>query len=135
MEVGRAAGVGARNVGRVKEILKSAHPRLIDALRDGRLSINRAAKLCVLPRAEQIDRFTREAAERAIGSLINQSMVDLKSTTRDLDTITLLNAILQRERQQPGSIDVRFSRIPRTIVLFGPDLSNLRLFQPELQQE
>ena len=41
-EVARIGGVGDRNVHKVKEILRKAHPRLIEALRDGTLSINRA---------------------------------------------------------------------------------------------
>lgn len=124
MEIGRAAGVGARNVGKVKEILKSAHPRVIDALRTGKLSINKAAELCVLSRAEQMDQFFDEASKRALSELIKQSIVRPKINALELDTITTLEAILQKERQQPGSIEVRLNRSPRTIVLFGSELSD-----------
>jgi hypothetical protein len=45
-EVANAAAVGARNVTNVKTLLKLAHPRLIEALRDGTLSINGAMQRC-----------------------------------------------------------------------------------------
>jgi hypothetical protein len=50
--IARLAGVGPRNVSNVKTILNLAHPRLIEALQAGSLSINRAIALCRLPRAE-----------------------------------------------------------------------------------
>ena len=40
-EVADAAAVGARNVAKVKTLLKLAHPRLMEALRDGTLTISR----------------------------------------------------------------------------------------------
>jgi hypothetical protein len=50
-EIANAAGDSPRYVGNVKTILEVAHPRLIEALRDGTLSINRAIQFCKLPRA------------------------------------------------------------------------------------
>jgi hypothetical protein len=43
-EIAWAAGAGARNVSNVKSILEVAHPRLIEALRDNTLTINRATQ-------------------------------------------------------------------------------------------
>ncbi len=133
-EIGRAAGVGGRNVSKVKEILNRAHPRLIDALRDGRLSIHRAAQLCVLPRAEQLNRFTDQASEQAISKLIRQSIVHIEGTPKEFDTKTILNTLLQRERQQPGSVEVRPSRFPRTIVLLDRGLFDWLPSQPETKR-
>src|SRR5262245_35592923 len=45
-DIARLAGVGSRNVSNVKTILEKAHPRLIDALHNGALSIHRAAQWC-----------------------------------------------------------------------------------------
>jgi len=47
-EIACVAGVGARNVSNVKTILEVAHPRLLEALRDGTLTINRAVQFCKL---------------------------------------------------------------------------------------
>lgn len=50
-EIAKVAGVGGRgrNVSNVKKILQAAHPRLICALQDGTLTINRALQFCKLP--------------------------------------------------------------------------------------
>ncbi len=55
-EVANAAAVGARNVTSVKALLKLAHPRLIEALRDGTLTINRAIQ-STLP--EKVELLTK----------------------------------------------------------------------------
>jgi hypothetical protein len=64
-EIARIAGVGDRNVSNVETILETAHPRLIDALQNGTLRINRAIQFCKLPRAEQVEQFVRYSEERA----------------------------------------------------------------------
>ena len=46
-------------------IIQSAHPRLIEALEDGTLTINRAIQFCKLPRAEQLEQFIHYSEERA----------------------------------------------------------------------
>ena len=62
-EIACAAGVGGRNV---RTILKVAHPRLIEAPRNGTLTINRAIQFCELPRRAQLEPFIRYSEERAI---------------------------------------------------------------------
>jgi len=57
-QIATIAGVGARNVSNVKTILQVAHPRLIEALTDGTLTINGAMRLCKLI-----------AASRAVGGV------------------------------------------------------------------
>jgi hypothetical protein len=53
-EIASVAAVGARNVSKVKTILEVAHPRLIEALRNSTLTINRAIQFCKLPRASPL---------------------------------------------------------------------------------
>ena len=48
-EVARAAGVGAGNVTKVKQLLKSVIPKVYDALRRGEVTIHRAWQWRVLP--------------------------------------------------------------------------------------
>jgi|HubBroStandDraft_2_1064218.scaffolds.fasta_scaffold25371_1 hypothetical protein len=71
-EIANFAGPGAcaRNVSTAKTILQTAHPRLIEALTDGRLSINRAVSWCRLPKAEQMEQFTNYLWERAAHKVI-----------------------------------------------------------------
>jgi hypothetical protein len=118
----RVAGVGARNVSNVRTILQTAHPRLIEALRDGTLTINRAIQFCKLPRAEQLEQFIRYSEERATNKVIRRSIARPKEENITPDVVTVLNALQQREGRQPGSVEVRVGRQQRTVVLIGQDL-------------
>jgi hypothetical protein len=62
-EIAGVAGVGARNVSNVKAVIETAHPRMIEALGNGTLTINRAIQFCNLPRAEQLEQFIRYSEE------------------------------------------------------------------------
>jgi hypothetical protein len=121
-ELARVAGVGARNVSNVRTILQTAHPRLIDALRDGTLTINRTIQLCKLPRAEQFEQFIRYSEERATNKVIRRSIARPKEEKINPDVVTVLDALQQREGRQPGSVEVRVGRQQRTVVLIGQDL-------------
>lgn len=132
-EIAHAAGVGARNVSNVKMILQAAHPRLIEALRNGTLSINRAVQWCRLPKVQQVEQFTRQGVERAANKVIRQAITRLRRNDTTPDALTLLNILQQHEMRQPGSVEVRVSRLQRTIVLVGQDLSSGPLTQRELK--
>ena len=121
-EIARVAGVGARNVSNIRTILQTAHPRLIEALRDGTLTINRAIQFCKLPRAEQLEQFIRYSEERATNKVIRRSIARPKEENITPDVVTVLNALQQREGRQPGSVEVRVGRQQRTVVLIGQDL-------------
>ena len=121
-EIARAAGVGARNVSNVKAILQSAHPRLIEALRDGTLTINRAIRWCRQPKAQQVEQFTQYTWELATNKVIRRSIARAKEEKISPDVVTVLDALQQREGRQPGSVEVRVGRQQRTVVLIGQDL-------------
>ena len=118
-EIARAAGVGARNVSKVKTILQTAHPRLKEALRDGTLTINRAIQFCKLPRAEQLEQFIRYSEERATNKVIRRSIARPKEEKISPDVVTVLDALQHQEARQPGSVPVRVGRHKRTVVLIG----------------
>jgi hypothetical protein len=123
--IANLAGLGAcaRNVSNVKTILQFAHPRLIDAVTDGRLSINRAVSWCTLPKAEQIEQFTNYLWERATHKIIRQSIGRPKKNESNLDLCSVLEALQQHELRQPGSVIVRVGgRLQHTIILIGQDL-------------
>jgi hypothetical protein len=132
-EVARVAGVGARNVSNVKTILQTAHPRLIDALRDGTLTINRTIQLCRLPRVEQLEQFIRYSEERATNKVIRRSIARPKEEKIGPDVVTVLDALQQREARQPGSVEVRVGRQQRTVVLIGQDLLTGPHYERELK--
>jgi hypothetical protein len=124
-EIARVVGPGgcARNVSNVKTILQSAHPRLIDALTDGRLHINPAVSWCKLPKAEQLEQFIRYSEKRAITKVIRQSIARPKDEKIRHDVVTLLETIMRQEMQQPGSVAIRFGRNDRMVIVIVRNLS------------
>jgi hypothetical protein len=121
-EIARVAGVSARNVSNVRTILRTAHPSLIEALRDGELKIYRAIRWCKGPKAQQVERFTEYAFARATGKVIRQSIARLDKDNPGPDLRTVLDALQQQEAQQPGSVVVRVGRLQCTVVIIGRDL-------------
>src|SRR5262249_46656761 len=121
-QIATIAGVGARNVSNVKTILQVAHPRLIEALTDGTLTINGAMRLCKLRRAEQLEEFIRCSEERATNKVIRRSVSRPKEEETSSDLVMVLDALMQQEAREPGSIVVRVGRLQRTVVLIGRDL-------------
>ena len=132
-EIARVAGVGARSVSNVRTILQTAHPRLIEALRDGVLTINRAIHFCKLPRAQQVEQFIRYSEERATNKVICRSIARPKEEKISPDVVTVLDALQHQEARQPGSVAVRVGRHKRTVVLVGQDLFAGQHSQKELK--
>jgi hypothetical protein len=121
-EVADAAAVGARNVANVKTLLNLAHPRLMEALRDGTLTINGAMQLCKLPRGEQLEQFIRYSEERAIRKVIRQSVSRPRREKPNPNLSAVLETLRLQETQHPGSVVVQVGRFQRTLILIGRDL-------------
>jgi len=132
-EIARAAGVGDRNVGNVRTILQRAHPRLIEALRNGTLSINRALQFCKLPKADQLEQFIRHSEERATNRVIRRFIPQPQEKEASLDVLAVLDALQCQEAGQPGSVAVRIGRHKRTVVLVGQDYVAGPNFKKELK--
>jgi hypothetical protein len=132
-EIARAAGVGARNVSNVRTILLTAHLRLIEALRDNTLTINRAIQFCKVPRAEQLEQFILYSEERATNKVIRRSISKPKEKKASPDVVALLDALQHQEARRPGSVAVRVGRHKRTVVLIGQDLIDGPHSQKELR--
>jgi hypothetical protein len=121
-EVADAAAVGARNVANVKTLLNLAHPRLMEALRDGTLTINGAMQLCKLPRGEQLEQFIRYSEERAIRKVIRQSVSRPRREKPNPNLSAVLETLRLQETRHPGSVVVQVGRFQRTLILIGRDL-------------
>ena len=132
-EIARAAVVGSRNVSSVKTILQTAHPRLIDALTDGNLSINRAISWCKLPKAQQVEEFTNYFWERKTQKAIRQSIGRPEKNKSNLDFCAVIDALQEHEARQPGSVLVRVGHLQSTVVLIGQDLLTGPLSQGRLK--
>jgi hypothetical protein len=120
-EIARVAGVCPRYVSNVKTILAVARPQLIDALRNGTLTISRAIQFCKLPRAEQLEQFIRYSEEQATNKVIRQTIARPKEERASLDVVAVLDALQRQEVRQPGSVAIRVGRHKRTVVLLGLD--------------
>jgi hypothetical protein len=131
-DIANVAAVCPRNVTNVETILETAHPRLVEALRDGTLRINRAMQFCKLPRASQLEEFIRYTEDSATNKVIRRSVPQPKEKKADLDVAAVLDALQHQEAQQPGSIAVRVGRHKRTVVLVGQDLMAVLPSQKEL---
>jgi hypothetical protein len=132
-QIAGAAGVGTRNVSNVKTILRNAHPRLIAALLNGTLTINRAMQFCKLPKAEQLEHFIRHSEERETNKVIRRSITRPKKEKISPDVGAVLDALQQQEARQPGSVVVQVGRLRRTIILVGQDLLTGPYSQKELE--
>jgi hypothetical protein len=121
-EVARLAGVGARNVSNVKVILDKAHPRLIDALQDGTLSIHRAVQLCNLSRNQQMEQFICSKVERATNKVTRQAIAQPRVEGPGKDAGAVLKLLQEHEIRKPGSIVVRPVDRRETVILLGRDL-------------
>jgi hypothetical protein len=131
-EVASIAGVGERNVSNVKNILQSAHPRLVAALHEGALTIHAAMKYCSLPRPDQLERFSADCEYRAVSRVIRQCVPETTSEKVLPAAATILSVLLQQEAQQPGSVVIRAGRTERTVIVVGRDLLAGSLLQGEL---
>ncbi|HJX83990.1 MAG TPA: hypothetical protein VJ723_06575, partial [Candidatus Angelobacter sp.] len=121
-EIAEVAGVGSRNVNKVKTILKKANPRLIEALHNGTLSIHRATNWCALPWSLQVEAFTRYSVEHATNKVTRQAIAQLRLQRTRPDSSTVLHALQRREALEPGSVVVRAGRHQRTVILIAQDL-------------
>jgi hypothetical protein len=133
-EVASAAGVGVRNVSNVKTILQRAHPRVIQALTEGSLTINGAMKFCKLPRPEQLDEFIRDREDRAVDRVIREAVATADPGEACPNIGVVLRALQQKETEQPGSVEMRATRRQQTVILVGRDLLKEAATQREMKQ-
>jgi len=130
-QIAAIAGVGARNVSNVKTILLFAHPRIIEALTHGTLTINRGMQFCKLSPAQQLEQFVRDSTERTTGKVIRQSLSRRSEQRSSAYVVKVLEALRQQEARQPGLITIRLFARNHSVVLIGRDLFS----QPHSQEE
>lgn len=123
-EVGHLAGVSSRTVGAVKVILKEAHAQVIDALRNGIISINCGLKLCQAEKGRQVEELTYFLWQRS-KSKTNSEFVDrLRLEKVSADPGILLSELQQLEASKPGSAEIRPGTRQKTVIFMGKDHVN-----------
>ncbi len=121
-QIAAIAGVGGRNVSKVKEILEKGHPRIRAELVNGSISINRAHLLSRLPLRSQLEALTEEYCDRVASEVEDELLFRQGRDELTLGNAAVLNSLQQQELQQPGSVSVRISRRKQSVILVGEDL-------------
>lgn len=121
-QIAAIAGVGGRNVGKVKEILEKGHPRIIGELVNGSISINRAHLVCRLPLGTQVEALTEGYCDKVVREIEDVLLFRQGQDAPRLGATLVMNSLKEQELQHPGSISVRISRSKRSVILVGEDL-------------
>jgi len=121
-EVANAAGSGVGNVDKVKAILQSAHPNIIQALQNGSLRIHRAWKWYRLPKSQQKELFAKYDEDQTRRKIVREFSKPRPNTRFDFGKA--LEALRSFEAGHPGQIEFRISTKRDTVVLLGQDLIN-----------
>lgn len=129
-EIARAAGVGIRNVSKVKELLRNSHDSVLQALRVGVVTIHRAHGWCKLPRGVQLEKFNRYLTRKTNNKVIRRYVLNNEPT----DVVSVLELIRQRETDQPGSVVLRIGQSHRTIVNLAADLLTDQMLTKEVDK-
>lgn len=121
-EVANAAGSGVGNVDKVKTLLQSAHPNIIQGLQNGSLRIHRAWQWCRLPKSQQKEVFAKYDEDQTRRRILREFKSE-RSRAR-FDSAKALEALRSFEAGHPGQIEFRISTKRNTVVLLGQDLIN-----------
>jgi hypothetical protein len=118
-EIAAAAGASVGNVSKVKQ-LKFSHPKVLQALKCGEISINKAAQWSRKPEEEQLQSLERCQSERGIKKTIRTLLSRHKSEPPP--TISALTKLLSRlcslDLGRFGSVSVDVIKTPgKTIAL------------------
>ena len=130
--IGDMAGASPRNVANARTIWDTAHPRLIEALIAGELKINRAMQFCKWPKAKQLEQFVQDCEDRETDKVIRKAVSRGENKNTSLDASSVLEALQQQEKRQPGSVVIRVGRLARTVILIARDSPSSQISQGEL---
>lgn len=119
-EIATAAGSGVGNVDKVKAILQTAHPHIIQALQNGSLRIDRAWRWCRLPKSQQKEVFAKYEEDQTRHKILREFNTARPKTC--FDSGRAFEVLRSFEAAHPGKIEFRASRNAKTIVLLGQDL-------------
>ena len=133
-KIAAAAGVSAGNVSKVKQLEMHAHPDLLQALREGEVSIYRASGWLQTP-GKQFDQLTLyrnlRGITRRIDSLLHVHRPP-HSTDGDLDIHRIGRALAAMGPQRKTSVVVSAIQLPGDVLLLSTRLLQVLESQGEL---
>ena len=118
-KIAELAGVCSRTVGRVKVILKRAHPCLVEALHNDTITINGAMEVCKFERTQQVEELARFLAQKS-NNKTNRVYIDklhVEQIGADLDIF--FAKLQQFEATNPGSVEIRSGTGKKTVIIVG----------------
>jgi hypothetical protein len=133
-EIARIAGVSVGNVTKVKQLTTTAHPDIIEALREKQLSIHRAWLWSKLPSEEQREKLWLRESKRGIGRTIRHLILHhlQKSSPPGLSIDDLSKIVSAVRAGKLDSVALVSIKIPGKIVLVTEELFRALETQEEL---
>ena len=132
LEIATAAGSGVGNVDKVKAILRTAHPNIMEALQNGLLRIDRAWRWCRLPKSEQREVFAQYDEDQTRRKILC-GFGTAGPKTR-FDPARAFEVLRSHVATHPGQIEFRAGRSLKTVILLGQDLMK-ELMRAEFSHE
>jgi len=135
-EIATAAGVSVGNVSKAKNLTSVAYPELLEALREGEVSIHRAS-IWVQNPARQLDQLrlyqNRRGITRAIHSLQRRHRLPQNPNEGRLDIQRIANALMVMDSERRDSVLVSEIQLPGHALLLSSGLLKALESQAELQ--
>lgn len=135
-EIAAAAGVSVGNISKVKGLISNAIPDVLEALRDGEVSIHRASSW--LSNLEiQLDELRwfrdRRGLQRTISTLQSRHRTARPVAEHGLNVLRIANAMLAMVAAEETPVLVREVQIPGKALLLSSELVRALEVQGELQ--
>ena len=135
-EIAAAAGVSVANVSKVKRLLQEGAPGLLQALREGEVSIHRASVWLQTPE-KQLDQLSlhknRHGITKTIGSLLHAHRLPHPAGEEQLDLHRIGNALAAMDAERKTSILVGTIQTPGKVLLLSNELLQALECQGDLQ--
>jgi len=123
-KIATAAAVSVGNVTKVKQLIGTAHPELLEALRAGEVSIHRAWKWSVKSQKRQTEALITHRGEKGVNKAIRDliSRQEPRSLPAAPDLGSLVSRLSQLRGDECGPINLSVVRIPGKTIFVTEEL-------------
>lgn len=136
-KIAAAAGVSAGNVSKVKQLAMHAPPALLQALREGEVSIHRASVWLQTPE-KQLDQLSLHrnlrGIRRTIDSLLHRHRIARAAGKGQFDIQRIGSTLAAMKTEQKTSVLVGEIQVPGNVILLSKELMQALESQGELQR-
>lgn len=134
-EIAAAAGVSVGNVSKTKHLAAKGHANLLEALREGEVSIHRAS-IWIQDPQKQLDQLricqNRRGIKKAINSLQRQHQLPHLASERRFDIPRMASALIAMGPERTASVLIGEIQLPGQTLLLSSDLLKALENQGEL---